>query len=172
MRVRFERPQVYGRPLSRGRYRRRELHWKRAQSTHNEPAAPAQIGRISRELKVGETGEEGGERGLALQAGERGAEAVVDAVPVAEVLVVTAGEVERVRPFEPRGVTVRSREDHEDGVAGRDALTADAHGLGREPPRGQFHGPVVTEEFLDAGLEESAFAGGEGPLQTRAARGG
>src|SRR6266540_2264930 len=142
-----------------------ELHWQSAQSAHDEPAAPAQLGWISRESQVREAGEKRGERGLALQAGEGRAEAVVDAVPVAEVLVVAAGEVEDVGVPEPLRVAVRRREDDEDRIAGGDVLPADGQRPRGEPPGGQLDGPVVAKEFLHAGFEEGRLLGREGTLE-------
>ena len=66
------------------------------------------------------------ERGLALQPGQRRAEAVVDAVAVAEVLIVTPRQVERVRPVEALRIAVGGGEHDEHRVPGGDVLPADA----------------------------------------------
>lgn len=78
----------------------------------------------------------------------------MDAVAVAEVLVVAAGEVKRVRFMETGRVAVRGGKDDQYGIAGGDLLSADGEGFGGEPPGGEFHRAVVAEQFLDAGVEE------------------
>lgn len=85
----------------------------------------------------------------------------MDAVAVAEVLVVPAGEIEGVGVVEAGRVAVGRREDDEDGVAGGDVLPAEGEGLGREAPGGEFDGAVVAEEFLDAGFEQRGLPRGE-----------
>lgn len=109
-------------------------------------------------MEIGETAQQGGQCGAAFETGEWGADAVVDAMSVAEVLVVPAGEVECVRLVETGGITVGGGEDHEYGITGSDVLFADFEGLGRVAPGGQFDRAVVSEELFDAGVEQFLFA--------------
>ena len=91
---------------------------------------------------------------LALQPGERRAQAVVDAVPVSEVLIVTAGEVQGVRHVEPLRVPVGGGQHHEDGSPAAMSCPPSVSGLGGVPPGRQLHRAVVAQQFLDARGEQ------------------
>src|SRR5207248_11128723 len=121
---------------------------------HDEPAPPAQLGGVCGELEVGQAAQQGLQGGAAFESGQGGAETVVDAVAVSEVLVVPAGEIEGVGLREACRVAVRRGQADQDGVAGGDALPADGQRLGGEAPGGQFHGAVVTEQLLYTGVEQ------------------
>lgn len=82
----------------------------------------------------------------------------MDAVAVSEVLVVTAGEVKRVRLTEAGRVAVRGGEDDQYGIAGGDVLSADREGFGGETPGGQLYRAVVAEQLLDTGVEQLPLA--------------
>lgn len=131
-----------------------ELDRKGAQSTHDEPATPAQIARFSRKSQVRKAPQQGGKRGLPLQPGQRRPHAVVDAVPVSEVLIVTPREVQGVRIREPLRVAVGRRQHHQYGVPGGDLLAAQGQRLGGVPPGRHLDRPVEPEQFLDPGGQQ------------------
>ena len=81
--------------------------------------------RVLDEPRVLHAAEELADRGLDLQPRERSAEAVVDALAVADVLVVRALEVELVGVLEPRRVAVRRAVAQEDRRARRDGGAGD-----------------------------------------------
>ena len=66
-----------------------ELNGKSAQSAHNEPATPSQIGWIHGKPQVREARQQRCQGDPALQPGQRCPQAVVDAMSVPEVLIVT-----------------------------------------------------------------------------------
>jgi hypothetical protein len=142
-----------------------EVDWELAEPSHDQAAAPAEVVRVGGEGEVGEAVEEGGEGVLGFETGERGADAVVDAVAEAEVGVVAAGEVEQVGLVEAGGVAVSGGEDDQDRVAGGDGLAAEGDRGGGVAPGGELHRAVVAEEFLDGGGEEVGLTQCDGGLE-------
>jgi hypothetical protein len=122
------------------------------------------LGRALRvELEGVKAAGEGGEHGLGLDAGEGGAEAVVDAVAEGEVLVGGAADVEAVGVGDERGVAVGGGEVEEQALADLESLAAELEGL-VDPPRNDLHGGVVAEHLLDGGGDEGGVVAQGGPL--------
>lgn len=84
--------------------------------TSQHGAAPVRR-RVLDQTEVVEVAEEGVERDLRLDTGERGAEAVVDAAAEAEVLIVLAHRVEPVGVMESQGVPVAGSQHEDQGCA-------------------------------------------------------
>ncbi|MDZ7732265.1 MAG: hypothetical protein U5R31_03400 [Acidimicrobiia bacterium] len=104
------------------------------------------LGRL--ELEVGEPAGEGAQRHLALDAGERGAEAVVHAERERQVVVVGPPDVERVGVVEARRVAVGGGEERDDLLAGLEAVAAHLDVL-QGDAAGHVHRSVVAEDLLD-----------------------
>src|SRR6185436_7164487 len=105
-------------------------HRQRGEAAQVRHDAPDQLALRHREAQVGQAAEQGGEGDLALQAGERGAEAVVRAVTEREMALGTAPEVERLRALEVRRIAVRRAEDADQHVALLDRAPAEDGVLG------------------------------------------
>src|SRR5690606_18003523 len=82
------------------------------------------------------------------EAGEGRAEAVVDAVAEAEVVVGVAAQVEAVGLREVAGVAVGRREGDHQGGPGGDGCIGDSDIFGGAPEEG-LDGSVVAERLLD-----------------------
>src|SRR4051812_328543 len=96
-------------------------------------------------------GEQAAQRDLALDPGQRGAEAVVQAVAEGEVPAVVAGHVEPGGVGEPAVVAVgRGDPQHDDGAL-RDRRARDLDVLGGEPDRRGGDRRVPPQELLDGG---------------------
>lgn len=90
---------------------------------------------------------------LALDAGEGGAEAEVNAHAEGEVAVVGAGDVEAVGVGKLRGVAVGGTEEEDGlGVLGDDAV-GDLDVI-EGIAAGELDGRVETEDLLDGGLDQ------------------
>src|SRR5690349_11466575 len=73
-----------------------QTHRQALQASDQRGGAPGELVRVGVERQVREAGEQAGERDLALQAGERCAEAVVDAVPERQVAARLPPDVQRI----------------------------------------------------------------------------
>src|SRR6185312_13274596 len=98
--------------------------------------------------------EELADRELGLQPGERGAEAVVDALAVADVLVVRAFEVESVGVLEPFRVTVRRPVTQEDRRARRDGGAGDLDVLEGRAGGPELDRRLKAQQLLDPGHDQ------------------
>ena len=111
--------------------------------------SPVELAAGQRQAHLGESVEETAEGEATLEAGQRRAEAEVDAVAESQVTIPSSGQVELVGSVDVVGVTVGGGQVDDDLGAGRDGGVTDLERLGG-PAEGRVgDGRVVADELLD-----------------------
>ena len=111
------------------------------------------------EGEIGEAGEEFLEGDLGFDAGELGAEAVVDAGAEGEVAIGMAVEIELVGVFEAGGVAVGGSERCEEHLTAADGVAAELGVGGDEAGLGDLGERDVAEQFLYGGFSQRPIGG-------------
>src|SRR6185312_14188643 len=121
------------------------------QASQYQPVAvaPAQRRPWDGQSHGGEAAEQGGERYQALEPGQPGAQAVVNAVAEGQVAGVRPGDVEFIRVVVSGRVPVGRGQRDEHLGEGRDDDPAEGDVLGGVPERRVRHGRVPPQDFLD-----------------------
>ena len=118
---------------------------------------PAQARLRHRKPQARHSFEEPPQRDLALQAGQRRAQAIVDALTERQVAVLHASEIKAVGVLELRLVAVGRRENAIDQIAPRNREAGDLDRLPCVPLRRHLDRAVEAEQLLDGACVEGRF---------------